>query len=70
MRALLLISLLLATTASADLVALFKFDETAGTTASDTLDVHHATWVPGSDATPDWRTGQGVLGGASVNVDT
>ncbi|MDB4537723.1 lamin tail domain-containing protein [Akkermansiaceae bacterium] len=46
----------------ADLVAHWKFDEVTGSTASDELGIHDATWVPGLDATPDWDS-NGLLGG-------
>ncbi|MGC6425772.1 MAG: lamin tail domain-containing protein [Akkermansiaceae bacterium] len=48
----------------AGLVGHWKFDESSGTTLSDRVNENNGSWVPGIDATPDWRPSGGLLGGA------
>lgn len=50
--------------ADAELIAHYKFDETAGSSATDSATANDASWVPGSQATPDWQPAGGVIGGA------
>lgn len=48
----------------ADLVGHWRFDETSGISARDSVNANEGTWVPGIDSSPDWRGNCGLLGGA------
>ena len=61
---LLLLFLALSPTTEAGLIHHSTFDETAGSSASDTVGGNSGNWVPGIDATPDWKSTGGLFGGA------
>ncbi len=51
-------------TAQGEMIALYKFDQSTGSSATESINAHHATWVPGTQATPDWQPAGGRIGGA------
>jgi hypothetical protein len=50
--------------AQAELIALYRFDEATGSTANESVEANHATWIPGVEATPNWQPAGGRIGGA------
>jgi len=52
--------------ASADLIGAWRFEETTGNVATDSIGDHDAIWAPRGSGSPNWTT-QGVIG-RGVNI--
>lgn len=43
---------------------MWRFDETSGSTATDSIGGFDGNWVPGSNTSPNWQPASGLFGGA------